>query len=55
MKDKSEVSSEFVIKKLFREQKQYLFIFVIREEVRFLIDVRVYFDVFEFFVILFCV
>ena len=46
MKDKSEASSEFAAKKSLREQKQYLPIFAIREEV------RSHFNVFEFLAIL---
>jgi len=38
MKDKSEASSEFAAKKSLREQRQYLPIFAIREEVRHSID-----------------
>ena len=34
MKDKSEASSEFATKKSIKEQRQYLPIFAIREEVR---------------------
>ena len=44
MKDKSEASSEFAAKKSLREQKQYLPIFAIREEVRLLIDARAHLD-----------
>ena len=55
MKDKSEASSEFATKKSLKEQKQYLPIFAIREEVRLSIDARVHVDVFEFLAILSCV
>lgn len=41
MKDKSEASSEFASKKSLREQKQFLPIFAIREEVRRSVDVIV--------------
>lgn len=44
MKDKSEASSEFATKKSLREQKQYLPIFAIREEVRHSIDAIVRFN-----------
>lgn len=52
MKDKSEASSEFAAKKSLREQKQYLPIFAIREEVRHSIDAIAHFYVFEFLGIL---
>ena len=45
MKDKSEASSEFATKKSLREQKQYLPIFAIREEVRHSIDAIAFFNV----------
>ena len=45
MKDKSEASSEFASKKSLREQKQFLPIFAIREEVRHSVDALVLFNV----------
>ena len=53
MKDKSEASSEFAAKKSLGEQRQYLPIFAIREEVRHSIDAIAHFNVFEFLAIFF--
>ena len=39
MKDKNEASSEFAAKKTLREQRQYLPIFAIREEVRYVVHI----------------